>query len=169
MTTSDSISNFVSMNLNPVILATLRKMPDQIPDLAELMHTNVSKLVQVSKKSACLQLIFGSRAFFVDLQPIMPEILAYLTPSYADNTSMSSEYVVESTVVRDTLHKHEINIDQHFREHLSEIIIKLFDNLIDTEKMKQLVNIDFNLTRNWSNIDFCTLVTCLTYLKVFFR
>jgi hypothetical protein len=47
MTNSDSISHFVNTHFSTVILATLRKVPDQISELAEIAKTDVPTLLLV--------------------------------------------------------------------------------------------------------------------------
>jgi hypothetical protein len=47
MTKSESISVFVNSNFHTVIVATLRKMPDQIVELANLADADVPTLLQV--------------------------------------------------------------------------------------------------------------------------
>jgi hypothetical protein len=104
---------------------------------------------------------------FLNFQPIIPVILAYLTPSYTDKKNLSNDYIIAATAVHETLLKHNINIDLCFAGQLTQVIEKLFDNLIDNDKMKQMLDVPFLLNRTSLNIiNYDTLVNCLTFLEV---
>jgi hypothetical protein len=80
---------------------------------------------------------------------------------------MNNEYNIEAKAVHETLLKYNINISLSFTEHLPKVIELLFDNLIDNEKMKQIVNVQFSLNSNsLNNINYDILVGCLAFLKV---
>jgi hypothetical protein len=83
-----------------------------------------------------------------------------------ENLQMSREYTAEAQAVHQVIVEYNTSIDQKFTDEISDVTLKLFENLVDAERMKLNFNVDFRLVAKDHNINYEKLVQCLAYLKV---